>query len=80
MGVVRKKLPKIRKWNCQKSVTWIFSTIVTNTMNCLKHNNEFLAVKNQQVYSAKDPHKLLEILNSNKIDPRYTVIVVMKVR
>jgi hypothetical protein len=33
---------------------------------CLKHKNEFVAVKNQQVYSAKDPLKLLEILNEDK--------------
>jgi hypothetical protein len=45
---------------------------------CLKHRNQFVAVKNQQVYSAKDPLKLLEILNENKIDPRYAVIEFMK--
>jgi len=40
---------------------------------CLKHRNHFVAVKNQQVYSAKDPLKLLEILNENKIDRRYSL-------
>jgi hypothetical protein len=47
-------------------------------MNLLKHRNHFVAVKNQQVYSAKDPLKLLEILNENKIDPRYGVIEFIK--
>jgi hypothetical protein len=45
---------------------------------CLKHKNEFVAIKNQQVYSAKDPLKLLETLNENNIDPRYAVIEFMK--
>jgi hypothetical protein len=45
---------------------------------CLKHKNEFVTVKNQQVYSAKDPLKLLEILNENKIDPRYAVTEFVK--
>jgi hypothetical protein len=40
---------------------------------CLKHKNKFVAVKNQQVYSAKDHLKLLEILNENKIDRRYSL-------
>jgi hypothetical protein len=45
---------------------------------CLKHRNQFVAVKNKQVYSAKDPLKLLEILNEDKIDPRYAVIEFIK--
>ena len=45
---------------------------------CLKHKNEFVAVKNQQVYSHRDPLKLLEILNENKIDPRFAVIEFIK--
>jgi hypothetical protein len=45
---------------------------------CIKHRNHFVAVKNQEVYSAKDPLKLLEILNENKIDPRYAVIEFIK--
>ena len=45
---------------------------------CLKHKNEFVAIKNQQVYSNRDPLKLLEILNENKIDPRYAVIEFIK--
>jgi hypothetical protein len=45
---------------------------------CSKHKNEFIAVKNQQVYSHRDPLKLLEILNENKIDPRFAVIEFMK--
>jgi hypothetical protein len=38
-----------------------------------KTQKPVVAVKNQQVYSAKDPLKLLEILNENKIDPRHAV-------
>jgi hypothetical protein len=45
---------------------------------CLKHKNEFVAVKNRQVYSAKDPLKLLETLNENNIDPRQAVIEFIK--
>jgi hypothetical protein len=45
---------------------------------CLKHKNEFVAVKNRQVYSAKDPLKLLETLNKNNIDPRQAVIEFIK--
>ncbi len=47
---------------------------------CLKHKNEFVAVKNQQVYSAKDPLKLLETLKENNIDPRFAVIEFIKDR
>jgi hypothetical protein len=47
---------------------------------CLKHKNEFVAIKDLQVYSAKDPLKLLETLNENNIDPRYAVIEFMKYR
>ncbi len=47
---------------------------------CLTHKNEFVAVKNQQVYSAKDPLKLLEILNENSVDPRFAVIEYTKDR
>jgi hypothetical protein len=37
-----------------------------------------MRTSNQQVYNAKDPLNLLEILNENKIDPRYAVIEFMK--
>lgn len=47
---------------------------------CLMHNYEFVAVKNQQVYSNMDPLKLLEILNEHNIDPRYAVIEFIKDR
>jgi hypothetical protein len=47
---------------------------------CLEHKNEFVAVKNQQVYSNRDPLKLLEILKENNIDPRYAVIEFIKDR
>ena len=33
---------------------------------CLKHRNQFVAIKNEQVYSTKDPLKLLEIPNETK--------------
>ena len=45
---------------------------------CLKHKNEFVAVKNQQVHSNRDPLKLLEVLNENNIDPRQAVIEFIK--
>jgi len=45
---------------------------------CLLHRNEFVAVKNQQVYSNRDPLKLLEVLNENNIDPRFVVIEFVK--
>ncbi len=47
---------------------------------CLTHKNEFVAVKNRQVYSNRDPLKLLEILNENDIDPRYAIIEFIKNR
>ena len=47
---------------------------------CLEHKNEFVAVKNQQVYSNRDPLKLLEILKENNIDPRFAVIEFIKGR
>ena len=47
---------------------------------CLKHRNEFVARKNRQVYSNRDPLKLLEILNDNNIDSRHAVIEFMKDR
>ncbi len=47
---------------------------------CLKHKNEFVAVKNQRVYSNRDPLKLLEILNENNIDPQFAVIEFIKDR
>ncbi len=46
----------------------------------LKHKNEFVAVKKQQIYSNRDPLKLLEILNENNIDPRFAVIEFIKDR
>ncbi len=46
---------------------------------CLTHKNEFVAVKNQQVYSNRDPLKL-EILNENNIDPRYEIMEFIKDR
>jgi hypothetical protein len=70
----------MKKKNSQRSMTWILSTIVTNTMNCLKYRNQFVDVKNQQVYRNRDPLKLLEILNENKIDTRYVVIELIKYR
>jgi hypothetical protein len=42
--------------------------------------NPFVAVKNQQVYSHRDPLKLLEILNENKFEARYAVIEFIKER
>jgi hypothetical protein len=47
---------------------------------CLKHKNEFIAVKNQQFSSNRDPLRLLEILNENKINPKYAVTEFMKDR
>ncbi len=47
---------------------------------CLTHKNEFVAVKNQQVYSNRDPLKLLEILNENNLDPQFAVIEFIKDR
>ena len=51
-----------------------------NTMNflCLKHKNEFVAIKNTASLQQQDPLKLLEILNDNNIDPRHAVIEFMK--
>ncbi len=54
----------------------LFSTIQDEL--CLKHNKEFVAVKDQQVNSHRDQLNLLEILNENNIDPRFTVIEFIK--
>ena len=34
-----------------------------NMMICLKHKKEFVAASDRQVYSNRDPLKLLEVLN-----------------
>ncbi len=49
MGVGKKKLSKMKKRDCRKSMTWIFSTLMIYTINflCLKHKNEFVVIKNR---------------------------------
>ena len=40
-----------------------FEYLMKNTMICLKQKKEFVAARDQQVYSTRDPLKLLKVLN-----------------